>query len=90
MSSPYEDGRDSNAATSNRFDAAPEVADAHRGAFAASFAPPSDNLAEQDYRSTGDGVVPNPTDNAVPHGVHATPPSDVGYPTPRPGGAVNL
>lgn len=83
MGSPFDAGRDSTAATSNQFADAPEVADSHRDAFAASFEPPSDRLAEEDYRSAEHGGGSG--DNTAAQGS-----GEFGYPTPRPGGHVNL
>lgn len=88
MSSPFDAGRDSNAATGNAFDAEDDVADAHLGAFQASFAPPTDRLAEQDYRMPQDGG--SGFESVTPQHEPAQQPGDSGYPTPKPGGFVNL
>lgn len=90
MGSPFDVGRDSNAASSNQFSDTSTVSDSHVGSFQDAFSPPSDNLAERDYRETGTGVVPNPTESPTPHGVPAEKPGEFGYPTPRPGGSINL
>jgi hypothetical protein len=91
MGSPFSGGRDSNADPSNRFDATSTVSDDHLGSFQDSFEPPTGaNLAEQDYRETGSGVVPNTAYTPVESAEPAEKPGDKGYPTPRPGGFVNL
>lgn len=52
MSSPFDAGRDSNAASGTSFNDAPDVSDTHLGAARASFDNyTTDNLGEQDYRS---------------------------------------
>jgi hypothetical protein len=90
MSSPFDVGRDSNAANSNAFSDTDSVADSHQGAFQAAFAPPPDELAEHDYRSAEHVGSADPSPDATPYQVPAAKSGDKGYPTPRPGGFINL
>lgn len=88
MSSPFDSGRDSNAASGNAFDAEADVSDSHLGAFQQSFRPPSDQLSEQDYRDTEHGG--SGFETVTPQHEPQQAPSEFGYPTPKPGGFVNL
>ena len=58
MSSPWDDGRDSNNGGFDFGDTPSTVADSHLGAFRDSFGPPGDRLSEEDYRGpeTGGGA----------------------------------
>lgn len=86
MSSPFDAGRDSNAAAGNAFGDYAEVADSHLGAFQSSFAPPTDRLAEQDYRSPQHGG--SGFESVVPQREPAESPQRFTYPEPQQGGRL--
>lgn len=89
----YMPGRDSNGAGEGAFAFNPDVADSHQAAFAESFAPPTDQLSEQDYRPAemgGTSQIPDLTDDITVGQQPPMKPGDKAYPTPRPGGFVNL
>lgn len=88
MGSPFDTGRDSNAASGNAFDQYAEVPDSHLGAFQAAFQPVTDQLSEQDYRTPEHGG--SGFEDVTPHIQAPEKPGEFGYPTPRPGGFVNL
>jgi hypothetical protein len=92
MGSPFDAGRDDNVGSGNAFDQGdPDIVDSHADVFRASFAPPADELSEEDYRSTEHGgSVPDPTESPVPHQEPPEKPGEFGYPTARPGGFINL
>jgi hypothetical protein len=86
--SPFNPGRDSNAAAGMGFGDGSDVADEHLNAFQSSFHPPSDQLSEQDYRDGDNNAGGAPTDRvSVPHDrTFAGTPQKFTYPTPQAGG----
>ncbi len=90
MGSPFDASRDSNAASGTAFDQYAEVPESHLGAFQAAFTPPADQLSEQDYRSTEHGGSGAGFEDVTPHVEAPEQPGEFGYPTPKPGGFVNL
>lgn len=90
MNSPFDVGRDSNAAASNAFDETDTVSDSHLGAFQSAFQPVTDQLSEQDYRASEHGGSGAGFEDVTPHTQSPEKPGEFGYPTPRPGGFVNL
>jgi len=76
VTSPYNDSRDSNNPGFGGEKPASDIADAHLGSFRDAFRPPSDQLSEQDYRTTESGGSPGaPFDNAAPQRADYTYPS---------------
>jgi hypothetical protein len=88
MSVPYSAGRDSSAARGNAFDQEADVSDSHFGSFNTAFRPPTDRLAEEDYRSSEHGgSAPNASfEPVVPHSSVSQSPQRFTYPEPGPAG----
>lgn len=89
MSSPFDASRDS---LGGSFDMGtqPDLADSDVGAFRDAFKPPTDQLSEEDYRGSEHGGSGAGFEPVTPQHEPAQAPGDFGYPTPKPGGFVNL
>jgi hypothetical protein len=84
MSSPYDAGRDSNAAPGNAFDAATDLDSAPESVFREAFSPITDRLSEEDYRGADEGGVGPATEDGP-----APSPDRFTYPSVRgPGGKL--
>ena len=81
MSTPWNSSRDSNMGGGTfSFGEESDVADTHLGAFRSSFAPPADQLSEQDYRD--DDFGGGGTETVGTERVPEQNPQDYNYPWP--------